>query len=253
MKKLSYWAKNHKWTSRIFIIAGFLLLNTAGIVTGTLLNELNVTVPLFVFYLITIIYFIAFIFYPSKRSKRKLRSVIFYKRQKTCDVILAASAFAMIICISNGNGPKINLFERLYAATTVSALPSDSSARNYKSINAFSASMKDANGKTLSWKERKKLLKEQVHGIKKANDMSDGGKIGLIVLSALVALGLLALIAAAACDLSCSGSDAAALIVGVGGTALIVFLLIIAIRAITGKKKRKTNKQLLPNETKPNS
>jgi hypothetical protein len=58
-------------------------------------------------------------------------------------------------------------------------------------------------------------------------------------LSVVVAIGLIYLVAALACSLSCNGSDAAALIVGIGGAALVAFLLIIAIRAITGKKKKK--------------
>jgi len=145
----------------------------------------------------------------------------------------------MIICISNGNGPKINLFERLYAATPVSALPSDSSAKNYKSINAFSASMKDANGRTLSWKERKKLLKVQINAIKASNDLTDGQKTGLIILSVLIALLLFYGVAALACSASCGGSDALAVVILVAGSALIIFLLIMAIRKILGKPKKK--------------
>jgi len=251
MKKISFWAKDHKWASRILIIVSIALLNVIGIITGILLNNLNVVIPVFIFYLILIIYLASFIVYPAKANKRRTSFKTFYGWQKTCDFILSASAFVMIICITNGS-PAIKIFKNLYAATPVS-VPSDSATKSYKSIKEFSASLKDASGKSLPWKEKKKLLKEQVRGIKKANDMSQGGKIALIILSALVATALLTLIAAAACDLSCSGSDAAALIVGVGGTALIVFLLIIAIRAITGKKKRKTDKQSLPTETKPNS
>ena len=85
---------------------------------------------------------------------------------------------------------------------------------------------------------KKKILKEQIREIKKANDLSEGTKVLLIILSIVVAIGLLFLVAALACNLSCSGSDAVAVIVGIGGLALIIFLLIIAIRAITGKKKK---------------
>ena len=99
--------------------------------------------------------------------------------------------------------------------------------------------MKDENGKMLKWKERKKMLKEQVKEIKKANNLSNGEKALLVILSVLVAAGLLYLVAALSCSLSCSGSDAAAVLVGVGGIALVIFLLIIAFRAIYGRKKKK--------------
>jgi len=59
-------------------------------------------------------------------------------------------------------------------------------------------------------------------------------------LAVIVALGLAALVGALACELSCNGSEGAALLVGIGGTALIIFLLIITIRAIKrGKKEPK--------------
>jgi hypothetical protein len=98
--------------------------------------------------------------------------------------------------------------------------------------------MKDANGNLLKWKERKKLLKVQVRAIKQTEDISKGGQIALIVLSCLVALGLVLLVASLACELSCNGSEGAAVIVGLLGTGLIVFLLVLAIRAITGRKRK---------------
>ncbi|MEI9943660.1 MAG: hypothetical protein WDN26_05510, partial [Chitinophagaceae bacterium] len=118
-------------------------------------------------------------------------------------------------------------------------LPKDSTLSTYKNVAAFTASMKDENGKTLKWKERKKLLKAQVKEIKKSKELSNGAKAGLIILSSIIALGLLALILGLACDLSCSGADGLAILVGVGGTALIVFLLVLTIRSITGKKRKR--------------
>ena len=103
--------------------------------------------------------------------------------------------------------------------------------------------MKDENGKMLKWKERKKLLKEQIRGIKKTNELSKGEKVALTILAVLAALGLLFLVASLACNLSCSGSDAAAVIVGLGGGALVIVLLVVAIRAIYNKKRKELRKQ----------
>ena len=146
----------------------------------------------------------------------------------------------MVIIISNNYYSGTNVFSVLNAtALTNSTSPKDSSAKTYKSIATFSASLKNENGKTLKWKERKKLLNEQIKGIKSANDMSEGGKIALIFLSVIVALALLYLVAALACEVWCTGSAAAALLVLLGGTALVIFLLVITIRGINGKKKKK--------------
>jgi hypothetical protein len=240
MKKISTWAKNYQWPARIIIILSFGLLNIAAIVTGMLLDNLAVTLPPAVLTLAIAVYFTSILFYPHKHKKTKLTPALFYIQQKTCDVILAAATFFIIVCISNDRFRSLQYFPSLQAATTSKpSQPTDSSIKTYKSIAAFSASLKDENGKSLKWKEKKKLLKEQVRAIKKSKGTSKGDKVGLIILSVVVAIGLIYLVAALACSLSCNGSDAAALIVGIGGAALVAFLLIITIRAITGKKKKK--------------
>ena len=105
-------------------------------------------------------------------------------------------------------------------------------------ISAFYHSLKDENGKYLKWKERKVLLKQQLRSIRRADEMSKGAKIVLTVLSILVALFLIGLVLALACSLSCDGSVAGAILVGVGGTALVILLFVLAIRAINGHKRR---------------
>jgi hypothetical protein len=108
--------------------------------------------------------------------------------------------------------------------------------------------MKDETGKPLKWKEKKKLLKEQIRAIKKDKDVSNAGKVALIILSVAVALGLLYLIAVLACDLSCSGSEGAATVLMIGGAGLVVFLFILALGAILGKKKRQKKPVSSPGE-----
>jgi hypothetical protein len=125
------------------------------------------------------------------------------------------------------------------AVNAVSSLPGDSIARSYQSIAAFNKTLKDETGKPLPWKEKKKLLKKQVKEIKTAKDISQGGKIALIFLSILVALGLLYLLAALSCSIACNASGGLALVVAVLGTTGIIILLAFVIRAITGKKKKK--------------
>jgi len=239
MKKISQWAKNHIWPARIIIVAGILILNGAAILTGLLLKDLHVEIPASFFIVLVFISLMATFCYPAKKYKENFTPQAFYKRQKTNDVILLSAAFCMFVCISNHKNPVETYFQALNAVSASKPTsPKDSTLKNYKSVTAFSASIKDENGKLLKWKERKKLLKEQVKAIKKSKEISDGGKVALIILSVIVALGLVYLVAALACSLSCSGSDAAAVIVGIGGGALVIFLLILAIRAITGKKKK---------------
>lgn len=238
MKKISYWARNNKKNARFIIIASFILLSGLGIATGTLLNELGVIISANAMLALICVYLTGLVAYPTMAQKMKKRNpALHYIKQKTCDLFLAASSFCMVVYFSNQ--PLFQHYTSLNASVSNNVpLPKDSSLKAYKSISAFAGSLKDANGKSLGWKEKKKLLKEQVRGIKKAKDMSDGEKTGLIILSVIVALGLLYLVASLSCNLSCAGSEGAALLVGIGGTVLIIFLLIITIRAIDGKSKK---------------
>lgn len=247
MKRISYWARNNKKNARFIIIVSFILVTGLGIVTGTLLNELGIIISSKAMLIFICAYLIGLAAYPTLAHKMKKRNPAqHYIKQKTCDLVLAASSFCMVVYFSNQPFQLFQNYTSLNASVSNNIpLPKDSSLKAYKSISAFAGSLKDANGKSLSWKEKKKLLKEQVRNIKKAKDISEGEKTGLIILSVIVALGLLFLVASLSCSLSCAGSEGAAVLVGIGGTALIIFLLIITIRAILGKKnKRKTFKDV---------
>jgi protein-S-isoprenylcysteine O-methyltransferase Ste14 len=248
MKKISLWAKHNQWPARFIIISCFILLTITGILIGMLLDELNIVLPSAILSICITIYFTGILFYPSK--PRKFNPSLFYKTQKKFDFLLAACTLIMTICISNDRFQRLQYFPVLQAAAVSQPpVPADSAIKNYKTINAFSASLKGENGKSLKWKEKKKLLKQQVRAIKKSDELSKGAKAALIVLSIIVALGLLYAVAALACGIACNGSGAAAIIVGIGGTFLVVFLLILVIRGINGKRKKKAINQEEPVKT----
>ena len=116
------------------------------------------------------------------------------------------------------------------------SVPVDSSTRNFNSIDAFKASLKNRDGKTLKWKERRNLVNTQLKEIRRSDDLPLGAKIALTIACVIVAPGLSTLLAAAACNLSCSGSEALAIVVSLGGAVVIILLLVWAFRAIYGKK-----------------
>jgi len=45
MKKISTWAKNNKWLARILVIICHILLNVMGIITGILMSDLDINIP----------------------------------------------------------------------------------------------------------------------------------------------------------------------------------------------------------------
>lgn len=239
MRKISMWAKRHAWPARFIIVASFVLLNILGFATGLLLADMDIILPAAFLFLFILLYAAGYIAYPvTNKDERGRKRISGYVRQKTYDILLAGSTFFIIIFLGNHKETLFRYrlpFNEVMASSSI--IPKDSTAKNYKSVPAFYQSLKDADGKLYSWKERKKLLKEQVSAIKKADDMSPGEKTALIILSVAVALGLIYLIGALACNLSCAGSDVAAVIIGVGGTGLVIFLLVVVIRKILGKQR----------------
>lgn len=250
MRKFSLWAKGHKRSARITIVVSFIALTALGIATGSLLTEIGVLLSSVTLLAFTGIYLIGVMAYPVRSVKgNKRNTTAIYVRQKSCDWLLASSTFCMIVYFSNRPNEIFNYSTSLNAAIpAATSFTSDSVIKTYKTITAFKASLKDETGKSLKLKERKKLLKEQIGAIKKDNTMSNGAKVALIILSIVAALGLLYAIAALSCTLSCGGSGAAAVIVMIGGAALIAFLLVMAIRAILGKKKKSKKTGINPED-----
>lgn len=248
MKRLSTWARHNKWQARIVIIISWILLTLLGIYIGITLKELNAISPVSVFICSIGAFIVTFLIYPLKQQRETKKIISFYTWQKSCDIIVAVSSFIMVFYVANKPQTLFSGYQFAHAfVINRTSLPTDSIHKSYKSTKDFSSSLKDGNGDRLKWKERKKMLKAQVKAIREADDLSKGEKTALIVLSVLVAIGLLALVASAACSLSCNGADGAAVLVGVGGTALVVWLLIFVVRRINRKAKKKRVKTEITN------
>lgn len=252
MKKLSAWASHHKWAARIIIICIYPMLNALAAIAGILLFQLNIELPLGLMIAAILICVGAIVYYPRRSDKYvKFAPAAFYLRQKSCDFLLGLTTFLMVMFVINRLNTQLPFYEPLMgASTTETSAPKDSTLRQYKTIQAFSATMKDEKGKALKWKERKKLLKKQLRAIENDDELSDGAKFFLIFLSCVVATGLLILLAALACEISCSGSEALAILVMLLGTGLLVFLLIRVIKRILGKSRKK--KETPPAEPEKN-
>ena len=244
MKKISFWARNHVWATRFIIIGIYVLLNITGIVLGDLLFSVNVIMKPVFLYCTCFIFLAGMFLYPSKKENAKYRN--FYRSQKTADLVLAGCTFLLIVYGGNHlNTTKPAGASNLYAASIISLSTNTAPGVTSKII----AEDKDASAKPikkpLSKKELKKKLKNNLHQLRKLyKESSDGEKALLIALSVIIALGLLFLLLSLSCSISCSGADGLALVVGILGTALIVFLLVRVIQRITlgPRKSRETPK-----------
>jgi hypothetical protein len=214
-------------------------MNALGIITGLLLDDLNIFFSAWVLVISISVFSIAWLKYPRKNQDR-IRT---YNLRKTCDVVLICTTFFMFMYF--GNRQVTPFSSSVFSASAINSfsLPKDSS-KAYKSLEDFRESLKDENGKPLKLKERKKLLKQQIKAIKKDKTISDGGKVGLIILCVLLALVLAYGVAALSCSLSCSGSEGAAVVVAILGLAGIALLTFFLIRGIVRKSRKEKEKEL---------
>jgi hypothetical protein len=234
MRKISFWAKHHRFLAISFlVIIKFLLAFIAFYIGSSLLN-LDIHIPLIVFFIALFLLITAALLYPSRRFTGLSKNQ-FYIRQKSSDFIIAACSFVMIGTLVNNNLP--------IPVTTISL------ASNVASITPTAeeilASLQYRDKSTLT-RQEKRILKEEfkkqlkVYAVAKITGNKSGASKALwITLTIIAALGLLYLVAALACTLSCNGSDAAAVIVALLGAAAVIWGAVVLIKRISRGPKKK--------------
>lgn len=238
MRKLSFWAASNPWKARLIIACSHVLLIVLAWFTGITLKQSGILIPGILLLVITGIYFFAVYFYPSREQKEIIGKKLFYSRQKFCDFLLAATAWGMIICIANNENVRTGVFTNLNASEIVTPVKKDPTAEEI--LN----SLEYRDKKSLTRTEKRILKKEFNVQLKKyvkaklSGDKEGSGNAGIIILSIIAALGLVYLVAALSCTLSCNGNDAAAVIVLLLGIAGIVIGLILIFRGLKRKSKR---------------
>lgn len=236
MRQISFWAKAHKWQSRAIIVLIYILLNIIGFFTGQLLKDIHVIIPSFYFTGYILFTIILWVCYPGKHTRPVIK-VSSYVYRKTFDLLLGAVTYLMIIYAGNN---KEHLFMKSEPAQAFKVVHSkDSAYYNNPLIRNFIETIQKNDVNKLTTKQKIKLVKQQIKIVQKDKTLSKGEKAILIILSVFVAMGLLAGVGALSCSLSCSGSEAAAAIVGLGGTFLIIFLLVVVIKRITKGRRKK--------------
>ena len=232
MRKLSFWAKQNPWKARIILVIAHTAFLLLALFTGQNLSQSGVQLPAWPLYIFLSMTLLAIFFYPSKKDKTAANRLSFYVRQKTCDVAIMVSAFCTIITISSKDVSPVYSFEPVAASSSVSPMSKKPTAAE------ILASLEYRDKSTLTRSEKRILKQEFKVQLKKyavakvKGDKAAADNAGLIILTIVGALGLLFLVAALACNLSCSGSGTAAVLVGVLGTAAIVWGVIAVVKAI---------------------
>lgn len=230
MRKLSLWAKHHPVSARIIIVFSHCLLVCLGYFLGVQLLETNISLSPLWLYLFIAIFFIAGATYPSGERRN-------YAKRKTYDLIVACCSFLMVLCVSNQLNAPMGISGTVQATTVINPSP-------YKYAEAKKLLEQFKNGEKTKFtsKEKRVIRKEfnyqllQYAKAKVTGDKSNADTALLILLACIAAVGLFVLLAALACNISCNGSEAAALILFILGTAAIIWGLVKVIRSIQRKR-----------------
>lgn len=182
--------------------------------------------------------------YPEKRkTKGGTRQTVSYARRKLFDLSLGAVTFLMIIYAGN-HWEKLFIKNESAQASKVIRISKDSSIFNHFLIKNFITSIKEKDVANLSQKEKIRIIKKQLKEVKQDKQTSKSDKTLLIILSVLVAIGLLIGLAALSCSISCGGAEALALVVALVGTALIIFLLIRVMKRISNPRPKEIEEKV---------
>jgi hypothetical protein len=228
-QQMSHWAKKNPWKMRGFIGIAQIGMGVSAFSLGNYLYETNIMIPDYARLSAAGMFAVAAIFYPS--SYHANGSPAFsYLRRKFHDAALFTTG--AMLTLYAGNHCHLTI-QPTHATQIVSSAP-------ITKQNIFS--LKFATHQISVVKnEFQSSLKERFEDPKRGN--TRGEKVALVILVSLAFTLLTVGVAAASCNLSCSGNEAAAIAVLVGGAAIIAWGLSASLkrihRAPTIEKKTK--------------
>jgi hypothetical protein len=245
MRTIALWARFHPVRARILIIVSHLVLSAIALYLSLQLFRRGIQVPVWMAVLFIALFVLTALFYPEKKRGIKKSRLIFL-RQKTCDLIAVTCGFGLICFIGNQA-----FFHEMPVTQSANAsmIIEDPVYKNpaakkildsYKSGEKTRLSMKE---KRILKNELKFQLGQYALAIASRNKQK-ADTTSSIILAVLAAAGLLYLVAALACNLSCSGSETAAVIVLILGVAGIIVGLVYVIRSIKRKARKKAEEKL---------
>jgi hypothetical protein len=227
MKQLSLWGFRHKWTARVLIVLSYLLLNCLALAVGDILFSYGIEASGFIVYATAAVYLAVFLLYPFYRHRKEYKN--YYRFQKTCDAILIATSFLLVTSAANlrhtTNSPFH--FPAAQAVVPIDIQPAKATAVAEKSkvkslVKSFKGKLSSALQKIKAYYQSRSL----------------GGQIALIFLAVVLAAALLYLVLALSCSIACAGSDGAAILVALLGSAGVIFLFVRALRGIRRMRRR---------------
>ncbi len=232
MKPISSWAFQHKTTAILLVVAIKIILLLLAVKAGLFLFQQGIVIPGYTSWLVVLGLLLLTILYYSRKWNYAKR-----KAMETCFIYLT---FVGISSFVNNLDSYPGHTNRSVAASHIKKDKKQTAAQILESLQYRDKS-------TLTKKEKRILKKEFKSQLKKfvaysitgqQEKAADSWKIVLVIIAAV---GLLALLGALVCNLSCNGADAAAVIVGLLGLTAIIWGSIALIRHIKRKSAKPAN------------
>lgn len=232
MKNLSIWARNNRTKALVLTIVLHFLLGYFYFYVGAFLFLQKIILPSVLIYVSGILFLTAYLFYPIKYVQKGIYKRTFFK-EKQWQLVAMISAIIFLIFIGNHS---------TQSAFSQQSTLSEYSARTIALDIKKDVKVEKNKSRKLIRKAKRQLrkrIRSKVRKMRKTErGMTEFGKFAAIFFSIFVAIGLGILVLGISCNLSCSGNEALAVIVLVGGFILIVAGLIAIIRKIVLTKSR---------------
>lgn len=226
MKTISRWGQRHPWKTRLIITLIQFLLGGYAALGGIWLYAQGWVLPGYLLSISVGLFLLATLFYPDRRSHRRLFRHTYY-RQKGLDLSLIVLSLMMVMSVSN--------------QYTHSVVTDNLPYRVELMVNKTHSKQLKSERKSIRehLKQQRQKVKTEVRALVKEMkaQKASGEQILLIILTILGALVLLYGLAALSCSIACSGADGLAILVFLVGLGLIVWLTVVLIKKISRKGK----------------
>jgi len=237
MRKISRWARTHAVSARIIIIVSHFLLVAIAFTLSEQAIPQSIRFSQCWFYIFIVGSLVAALYYPRGNAGNK--SKWNYAKRKTFDLLVVLFGFCLYFLVAS------ELNQPTTGSWSASALTIEKSPYKNPEAERLLKSFREGQRHTFTKQEKRILRQEfnyQLEQYVKAKITGDKAKQDTtlpIILCCVAAVGLLFLVASLACSLDCGGSATGALLVGVLGTAAVIFGLVMAIKAINRKAQKK--------------
>lgn len=239
MKNISIWAKHNRTKALGVAILLHIVISYCFFYVGALLLTKKIILPFSMVYLSGILFLTSYLFYPIKNVQQGIFKRTFFKEKK-CQLVAMVGAAVLMVFIGNHSTKSAFLeMNRApeYSAITV-AVDIQQESRGGKKSKVEKRAHRQLIKKTK--RQLRKRIRKNVRKLRaKERQLTKYEKSLIVFLSLLLGVVLGYLVLALSCSIACSGSEALALIVLLGGFTLIIVGFVAIVRSLYGKKAKK--------------